>query len=168
MKIKILCVKNKITVLILCVACTLLIFVSGCKKNSYSEKIDFSNIENLYEQPLPVIQKAVLGKWQWVNIARDGFIGTIKPIDTFVEITENNVVITQIGDAAWIDKKIYMKSFSYVWKKKKTDSGLTYVMWDSENNKGWYFYKILNDELSVLCDDVTIFNGDVYKFIKIK
>ncbi|MDR2148997.1 MAG: hypothetical protein LBE91_21360, partial [Tannerella sp.] len=30
-------------------------------------KIDFSNIENLHEQPLQVIQKCVEGKWLWYS-----------------------------------------------------------------------------------------------------
>ena len=38
-------------------------FSSCAKKNDIDmSKIDFSNIENLYEQPLPVIQKCVQGK----------------------------------------------------------------------------------------------------------
>ena len=41
----------------------LLIFDNGCSKNNPTE-IDYSNIENLYEQPLEVIQESVKGKWR--------------------------------------------------------------------------------------------------------
>ena len=132
-------------------------------------KIDFSNIVNLYEQPLPVIQKCVQGKWKWVCISRLGFIGLISPVNTFVEITEDNVVITQIGDEPWADMDYYMDSFSYVWKKKKTISGYsTYMMRNSKNN-GWYFGEIKNDRLSVFCEErFDSQHSELYTFVKIK
>jgi hypothetical protein len=53
-------------------------------------EIDFSNIENLYEQPLPVIQKCVEGKWE-VKWRYGGVAGAIPVSDVFVEINNNKL-----------------------------------------------------------------------------
>ena len=138
------------------------------------DDIDMSNIENLYEQPLDVIQKAVQGKWQWVSTSSLGFIGFRAYNNTFVEITENNVVVTPLSDG-WPDSELAnFGSFFYEWEKKETTASYTtYVMWDCKKNNGWYFDKIQNDTLIVLCDDVLcddIFTSYAlrYTFVKIK
>ena len=146
-------------------------FFSCNNKNNIDKSIDYSNIENLYEQPLPVIQKCVQGKWKWVEISRWGFIGFIKPDNTFVEIKENKVVITQIDGEPWADMDIYMKSFSYEWIKMETlGDYTTYVMWDNEHNRGkWNFKKIQNDTLYVVNDDTdpNFKTSESYIFVKV-
>jgi len=76
-------VKNTIIALILAGV------FSSCKKKDDIDwtKIDFSNIENLYEQPLPVIQKCVQGKWE-VKLRYGGTVGIISVSEVFVEIND--------------------------------------------------------------------------------
>ena len=95
----------------------ILLLLAGCLSSCGKDKsqIDFSNIENLYAQPLPVIQECVQGKWKWVSISRWGYLGYILLTNTFVEITENSVVITQ-EDYNGVDVG---GTFSYEWKKKE-------------------------------------------------
>ena len=121
---------------------------SSCKNDDIDiSKIDFSNIEDLYAQPLPVIQKCVEGRWQWTEICTWGVVGEFRLTHTFVDITKDSVIVTQNGyDPAHLDNR-----FSYSWKKKKTLSDYTsYVMWNNEQKSGeWYFDKIQNDSLFV-------------------
>ena len=137
-------------------------------------KIDFSNIENLYAQPLQVIQKCVQGEWKWVSISRGGIRGYLEPHNTFVEITEKKVIITQAqrGDNQWLDIDLnYLGVFSYDWKKRETLAGYTaYIMWDTEQNRSrWYFDKIQNDTLYVIYDTFFgTYKTEVYTFVKIK
>ena len=66
---------------------------SSCNKKSDSDidmsKIDFSNIENLYEQPLPVIQNAVQGEWQ-LQFSVGGFV-----YQKIIDIHSSYMYITQ-------------------------------------------------------------------------
>ena len=68
--------------------------LSSCSNKSENDidmsEIDFSNIENLYEQPLPVIQKCVEGKWE-VKWRYGGVAGAIPVSDVFVEINNNKL-----------------------------------------------------------------------------
>ena len=127
-------------------------------------KTDFSNIENLYAQPLPVIQKCVQGKWKWIEISTWGFIGVWYPSNTVVDITKDSVITT--GD------DVLNQTFQYSWKEKSTSSSnyTTYVLWNNEKNTGeWYFDKIKNDTLVVYTYNLN--NGgypDRYLFYKIK
>ena len=135
--------------------------LSSCANN---EDIDFSNIENLFQQPLPVIQECVQGKWKWVcwipvsGIDENGNgILTGGPAyydDMYVEITENKIIIIRskrIENPFLDDEPILYTEISYVWKKKETIDGYsTFVMWDIERNQGvWYFDKIQKDILRV-------------------
>ena len=85
--------------------------LSSCAKND----LDFNNIENLYEQPLPVIQKAVQGKWK-LQYYYGGFIGTttIDALDSYMQIDENQIII---GDKNGIT----------------TDSPITWEEWENFN-----------------------------------
>ena len=104
-------------------------------------------IENLHAQPLPVIQKCVEGKWKWILITFYGFFGGGTLNNTFINITEDEVVVTQEG----YDIANLSGTFTYCWEEKKTLSGYTtYVMWNKEQDRGeWFFDKILNDTLYV-------------------
>ena len=142
---------------------------SSCKKDEDIDwsNIDISNIENLYEQPLPVIKKCVQGKWKWTSASRyPGYIGYYVFFNTFVEITEKNVVIT--SEEKHNDFRLYNTTFSYDWKKMKTlpssnpfdplTTVTTNVLLQHENilwqrkqdNNGWWFYRIEVDKLQVV------------------
>ena len=139
----------------------------SCKNDDIDmSKIDFSNIEDLYAQPLPVIQKCVQGKWEWIDISRWGVLGYIQLSDTFVEINEDNVVVTQYSQ----NPANPSGTFLYTWEKKKTlGDKTTYVMWDNERKRNkWYFEKIQNDTLYVLYDDVSNSYIERYTFVKVK
>ena len=119
---------------------------SSCKDDDDKTNM-YSNIEDLYAQPLPVIQKCVQGKWKCIQIITWGFIGLHYPNNAFVYITNDRVVIT--GD----DGFIQANSFSYSWEKKKTSLDYTtYVMEDC----GWFFDKIQNDTLVVIWDGARV------------
>jgi len=65
----------------------------ACKDNNVKpEPINFSNIPNLHEQPLEVIQKAVKGKWQGVSAWNGWFdlpiSNTVFEISIAVDITD--------------------------------------------------------------------------------
>ena len=134
---------------------------SSCKNDSDLSNIDFSNIENLHAQPLPVIQKCVEGKWKCVEVDTWGFLGVVRPINTFVNIMKDSVDVT--GDENGLNQG---SSFSYRWQKEETLRGYTtYVM---GNNK-WFFDNIRNDTLRVIVN-VAYFEGagDSYLFLRIK
>ena len=130
--------------------------LSSCANN---EDIDFSNIENLFQQPLPVIQECVQGKWKWVSVyyPSGGDLFTItsgyRMNDVYVEITEDKVVtIRSRSESPFLDDDpIFYEEFSYVWETKKTIDGYSsFVMWDIERDQGvLYFHKIQKDTLSV-------------------
>ena len=129
-------------IMLLAITC---IFLS-CNNDSNGD-IDRPNIEDLYAQPLPVIQKCVQGKWKWIEISGIcGFIGVNYPGNTIVNITKDRVVTT--GDNDTLNQAC---TFSYRWEKDSVQWGYTtYVMWNNEKNKGeWYFDKIQNDSLYI-------------------
>ena len=122
--------------------------ISSCKNDDIDmTKIDFSNIEDLHAQPLPVIQKCVEGEWKWILITFSGVWGGGTLNNTFVNITKNEVVVEQDS----CDLVELNMTFTYNWKEKKTLSNYTsYVMWNNEQHSGeWYFDKIQNDTLYV-------------------
>jgi len=106
----------------------------------------YSNIDSLYAQPLPVIQKCVQGKWKWISNSTCGVVGPTYRSNTVIEITKDKVVTT--GDEGRLNQAF---SFSYHWEKLSTPEGYTtYVMWNNEQNNGeWYFDRIQNDLLIV-------------------
>ena len=143
----------------------------SCKNNDIDmSKIDFSNIENLYAQPLPVIQKCVEGKWQWTEIIEHGWEGvttiTHRLDHTFVNITIDSVVI----DSDSID---LCKKFSYSWKNISAyNNNIKNVMWNDVQNYGWIFYKIKNDSLYVYSSENTsipeLYYTNYFLFLRVK
>jgi hypothetical protein len=143
----------------------LLAKISSCgeKDDIDMSEIDLSNIENLYEQPLPVIQKAVQGKWKIYQTC-GGVIGCTYPENAFYTRTANETI--------WGEGDIYTTKFS--WKKiniKIKDKMVnSYVLWqdnaeDETVLKGSLFMSIKNDSLhscgvSLATDDINyvIFN----------
>ena len=116
----------------------------SCKKNDIDmSQIDFSNIEKLYAQPLPVIQKCVQGKWKWYA-QFGGVIGISYPENTYVDINDDHFIV-EYDDGS--QQKTY-----FTWKRHFIDDRgyKMWVMWDIERNEGiWYFGEIKNDTLGV-------------------
>jgi hypothetical protein len=115
----------------------------ACGKENTDEIV--CNIENLYAQPLPVIQRAIQGKWEVYSIFNDGYIyNIIYPENMFIEF-EN--------DHYSVNSPVESQSFYFTWEKLRIENWrtplyghTTYVMWgDSINN--WYFERIKNDTL---------------------
>ena len=187
-----------------------LFVTSGCNKmniespqddlnkivNNDDTNIVFNNIENLYAQPLPVIQECVQGKWKFIGGYKWGYIGFIYPTNTIVNIdTENNnVVITAnespsnmiMGGALngtsscyWEEKEVYQKGVGV-----RPPCYSTYVMQFNElepdqfltslklEKIGWYFERIKNDTLSVVTYftpiEVNFSYYQSYLFVKIR
>jgi hypothetical protein len=128
----------------------------SCSKNNDIDtlNIDFSNIENLYAQQLPVIQKCIQGEWQWINVVYNGVNPGFSLNETFVEIKEN------IFEIKTIDYDDFLKlhntpSFSYYWEKTKirlnsydSKTITTYVIMDNvQKNNNWWFSRIIDDYL---------------------
>jgi hypothetical protein len=74
------------------VALALLAGTVSCEEKK--EDINFHNIENLYAQPLPVIEKAILGKWKIVY-DKGGIVANLVQYrdNYFVEFTANKQYI---------------------------------------------------------------------------
>jgi len=115
-------------------------------------KIDFINIEKLYEQPLPVIQKSVQGKWKVYSIYTDGIIYNVTyPENEFIEFN-NDFYITYNEDSS--------QSITYfTWEKHAVEDWRsplngykTYMMCDKKQEDAisskLYFADIHNDTLS--------------------
>jgi len=127
--------------MILAIVLILMGGTSSCKKDDVDlPDIDFSNIENLYAQPLPVIQKCVEGKWKWY-VSYGGLAGANYSDNTFINIKEDNYVIDYEDGS--------QRTWYFKWEKYNvTGIGQTYVMWDEKRNEaGWYFVSIKNDTL---------------------
>ena len=118
------------------------IFSFSCNKEN---EIDLSNIENLYEQPLHVIQKCVVGKWKWYSQS-GGSAGIQYPNSTFVEI-HKDLIFMNYSDGI-------QQTVNFTWKIHAfSNMGIEYtrwVIWETERDQGvWYFEKIKNDTLFV-------------------
>ena len=161
------------------------IAIAGCKNSAEEiieepeeiyEEEEIEDIENLYEQPLSVIQKSVQGKWKVIAIYFRGFLYESYPKNTFVDISENRVELT-IGANDFLVGH-HLKSFSYIWENMEVfpfgsatpESYSTYVMQNNDYvTEGWYFDKIVNDTLSVNVNypfNSYLFEG--YYFLKIR
>jgi len=131
---------KKYKIMIVAIMLILVGSFSSCRNNDIDmSKIDFSNIENLYVQPLPVIQKCVEGKWKWY-VSYGGFAG-INYSNTFIDIKEDHYVVYPEDGGQY--------TFYFKWEKYNVIGiGQTYVMWNETlNEAGWYFVSIKNDTL---------------------
>jgi hypothetical protein len=76
--------------------------------------IDFSNIANLCKQPIPVIEKAIQGKWN-VVYHRGGYAGGIWYSDGyFVEFTADKKFISTVPPRSSV--------LNYTWNKEPSSS----------------------------------------------
>jgi hypothetical protein len=142
------------------------------------------NIENLYDQPLEVIQATVLGKWQVTRIFWTSFTGYTDFESVFVDITKNEVLISARDtlelSGFWLWRNLYFlertlyTSFSYSWERKTVIRNwqpreTTYVMQNNDYEiEGWYFLNIKNDELYVWVDLPPMPYYAYYRFVRIK
>ena len=101
--------------------------------------IDFNNIQNLYEQPLPVIQKCVQGRWKLDTLF--GGITGFYPVDDlgiFIEINGNK----------WYGEEFQWKKHTAQWPNG--NSFKTYVIQGIDEPSPWVFCaSIKNDSLAV-------------------
>ena len=117
-------------------------------------------IENLYEQPLAVINKCVQGQWK-LHKFWDGFSHYYA--NTTVDISEKGVTVSGNEGLNF--------TFSYGWKKMEVSppypdmkSYTTHVMWNNKQNKGeWSFFSLRGDML-----EVNLFNSGVYTLIRVR
>ena len=128
----------------------------SCSKNDNINMLP--NIDDLYAQPLPVIQKCVQGKWKWY-ISCGGVAGCQEINNTFVNIKEDHYVVDYEDGS--------QRTFYFSWKKytPADNEHETYVMWNEETNKAWWcFVSIKNDTLTAITFDVPFSFG----FVRIK
>ena len=118
------------------------IFINGVQVYCHNENdnIDYSNIEDLYAQSLPVIQKCVEGKWE-VKYQYGGVVGILPISDTYIEINGNKIN----------DQEIQWERYNF----KLINDGKSYQTY-APHFKGFeeaplgYFISIKNDSLTVL------------------
>ena len=85
---------------------------SSCENDIDMSNIDFSNIENLYEQPLPMIQKCVQGEWK-LQYTTGGFYyrKTIDTLGSYMHLTKNHITmgnntgITTDSPIKWVNEE---------------------------------------------------------------
>jgi hypothetical protein len=98
-------------------------------ENIDMSQIDFSNIGDLYRQPLPVIQKAISGKWEVTRVCF-GWSGCQPRKDFFIEFSANQRTYFLNGGTS---------SRSYSWRKQYIrENGQiipTYVLWYNDSNE---------------------------------
>jgi hypothetical protein len=137
------------------VALLLSVFCFGCRKK---------DIEDLYAQPLSVIQKCVQGKWKWYA-SYGGFSGVNYSDNTFVDIYDDHYTITYHNG---MQRTVY-----FTWKRTTVSHGEleTWVMWDTLHYKeSWYFISIKDGTLRVGLDPPSK-SADVpnsFDFVRIK
>jgi hypothetical protein len=143
----------KITAVLLIVAGA---FACSKKEDIDMSQIDFSNIENLYAQPLPVIQKAVQGEWKWMTYI-SGINGWIPVNNGAVEISKDEFRSYKgVQRIAWQEREVE----SYMGNIK------TCVMCESPDNVPICFFEhIINDTMRVSGFQ---FRFDSHEFIRIK
>ena len=142
---------------------------------------DLCTIENLWEQPLHVIQECVHGKWKVLEISNRTTVGHFYPINNIVDIdTLNNTIMlttaeNDIGSYMHIPPNV---TFSYSWEYKEVYGMVyestkphysTYVMQNNDHErKGWFFHTITKDMLHVVVDYNPPNLFEKYLFLKIK
>ena len=119
--------------------------------SEFEDKTDYSNIENLYKQPLHIIKKAVEGKWQLLEVFQHTILydTIIRFEDTFIEITKDSVIATR-GE---VDATKYGPgySYSYKWHLRTAEKGYSYYGMVPVGHEHYYvgdiFSSIKNDTL---------------------
>ena len=142
----------KISAILLLIAGSL----SSCTKSGENDidmsQIDFSNIENLYEQPLPVIQKCVQGKWKVYSIYVSGVVYSVTyPEHSFIEFKDDSFIMYNDDGSQNITYFTWEKLLIED-QRSLLNGHETYMMCDNNQkntiNSKWYFKSICNDTLS--------------------
>ena len=117
--------------------------------------IDFSVIENLDEQPLPVILHCIEGKWRLSETRSSGFAGPSQHYNTYFEFDPNHIIVTYEGETPPLSR-----TFPYTWKKATTFVGRDiFVMWCPELlYSGWCFDSIIMNQLTARLADHELFS----------
>jgi len=107
-----------------------------------TSSVDFSNIENLYAQPLLIIRKCVVGEWEWISY-HNGITGFITIRNGLIQITDEKMI-----GLFGVDIQ------NYTWRLQKVREGIdgivTYVAWNTENDEPICFFdRIQNDTMYV-------------------
>jgi hypothetical protein len=99
----------------LAIVVLLLAGVIACEKNDEYAHIDFSNIEHLCEQPIPVIERAIRGRWK--KVYRPEVLEWLEklPDDHFVEFTADRKYIRIFPDQTEV--------VNYTWKRIASGDG---------------------------------------------
>ena len=118
--------------------------------------IDFSNIENLYEQPLPVIKKCVQGKWK-PFVALGGDSGPGYYDDTRFRVISTDRVYNYVNNGE------SMFSFKYIWKRMFVEplNHETYVMRDVDRKQDSYFFHSIKNDTLVLTNYHSFWASDI-------
>ena len=150
---------------------------SGCTKKEDIDwsKIDLSNIENLYAQPLQVIQKAVQGKWKLLSYYGSHhevppFIDD--PHGTYMHINGNHFILGDKTHGIILESQI-------IWEKLEKFMGEEdaytfifnpeYILTPSNLNFHYRFLTlgIKNDTLSVWNCMWSLVGPDIFDFVKL-
>jgi ABC-type glycerol-3-phosphate transport system substrate-binding protein len=132
-------------------AAILLLLAGSFSCGKEEETIDISNIEDLYSQPLPIIQQCVQGKWNWYA-SYGGIPGIQYHEDTYVHFADTYYTIGRSDEET--------QTIPFVWKKLKPEPQFYNLSYDNETyficypgEEGeqpvWYFRSIRNDSLFV-------------------
>jgi hypothetical protein len=109
------------------------------------EDIDFLNIENLYAQPLPVIEKAILGKWKIVYV-KGGVVVQYRD-NYFVEFTADKQYIysspteTFTAKFEWSKVPIYYTSADSMYVITFSKSNIIPLLMERIYNDTLIFYQ---------------------------
>ena len=98
--------------------------------------IDFNNIENLYAQPLPVIQKCVQGRWKL-----DSLLGGMSGIDD----VNSREILVEINGNKWYDEEFQWKKHTAYWSAES--SFKTYVIQRLDEPSPWVFFLFIENGL---------------------
>ena len=137
---------------------TILLLLAGgfysCQSESDIDmsQIDFSNIEKLYEQPLPVIQKCVQGKWKVYSSCSSGIIYNVTyPENSFIEFKDDYYIKYNEDGSQSITYFTWEKHVIEDWRSP-LNGYKTYMMCDKNQEDAisskLYFKDIHNDTLS--------------------
>ena len=144
-------------------------WVSSCSGNIDMSKIDFSNIENLYEQPLPVIKKCVQGKWKVYDVYVIGIVFNVTyPQNAYIEFKKDHYIASNEEDGSQsITYYTWEKHLIENWRSSLNGKE-TYMICDKKQENALtsrgYFESIKNDTLSYGSYQAPIF----FRAVKIK
>ena len=127
---------------------------SSCEKENDIDVLDtdFSDIEDLYAQPLPVIQKCVQGKWKVYSVYSSGIIYNVTyPKNEFIEFKDDYYIVDNEDGSQSITYYTWEKHLIEDWRSP-LNGYKTYMMCDNNQedaiNSKWYFKSIHNDTMS--------------------